>query len=1009
MRWATRPDIGFPSNGYRVTRLINGQVDAELPGSPFVLPPSGSWSQLAQEAQVRRPPAGPYFPTIEQENLDYLLPLIALADLTTDPTAWPFLAEEVADFFGSPHEDDAVLGMAYWLPGAPPSLAQLLADPNAGQDVIRFYRDSATGFLLSLATRFEYAVLLGLATDDEVTTSGDVQYVLHAEFGGDLDLEANATSDRTMTNRLCDPRAPDELILSRYPGSVPHPAFEHIVGWNPPAELMPQDPAGEPLPIEVLVPKAPAAFTALEWSPPNETGQLIDHEPVLYELTRFGHGASTAGLDTAPAVPGTAVFEEIVPGELLMRPDTTPHFLDLPGMPWPDLEGYYTYRIRGVDLLGARSSKFTEATLRHADDIPPSSPRLRYSGEQTLEFGADSPPLTLDLQVDWGAAEDFAGPDVAEFRVAARWRPRMVESVTVDSVSDVDALHADLQLAQLDVPPASYDGTQLVLPNGTFLIESYTPGTPASMRVFKSDGTLPEPSDGAIFAAGVPTAPVRAARMARAPVVAAKVNTTNDVAPIDIELTPVDGQSLPTGEHARIYLHLLRSEFEAERMAAATWRLAEPPPDVPRLEALLLWRSLPDPATALQQSPALIFAHHEITVTVTPPADFVAGVLQLEGVAADDASYRDSPNIPGTDQTLENLTGNEGAPGLTAISVRSTDPPDQPAVAPWDPQRIIWAESAADYSEHAAYRLMWSETAGAARYEVWRAHEGALQPPDATLSDEDLRISAAAQPGAFGLRSDHVFSSSHHDKIPGRSPTRVLYRVRAVNLAGVPGAWSEVIGPVHVPDVHPPSAPTLLRLGPPSETSTRTVRIEWSQTGPLHGLRFEVERRRPDEPRWSLVQAVPASAATSPGRWAVLHEDVAPGSPHLYRVVAIREALDPIDPFGASTRPIASIPSSEKTGLAAGELRPPEDLSATVDVTTGSVTLTWSNRDDYTEVEIRRRGAQRFGFARLGRVSRDSEVFVDESVPSGTYTYAVRGLGGSRRADAAATAEVDVS
>jgi hypothetical protein len=83
-----------------------------------------------------------------------------------------------------------------------------------------------------------------------------------------------------------------------------------------------------------------------------------------------------------------------------------------------------------------------------------------------------------------------------------------------------------------------------------------------------------------------------------------------------------------------------------------------------------------------------------------------------------------------------------------------------------------------------------------------RALKGALVGATSTITDLDLCGLAATQPGGFEQRSGHIIFSTHYtDEIPGRAPTRAIFCVRAISAAGVPGFFSEVIGPVYVPDV----------------------------------------------------------------------------------------------------------------------------------------------------------------------------------------------------------------
>jgi hypothetical protein len=350
-----------------------------------------------------------------------------------------------------------------------------------------------------------------------------------------------------------------------------------------------------------------------------------------------------------------------------------------------------------------------------------------------------------------------------------------------------------------------------------------------------------------------------------------------------------------------------------------------------------------------------------------------------------------------------NLRGNESSGAEVLLSVRSTALPPAPTVGVFDPAARLWASSAANYAEQARFEVQWTAVAGAVRYEVWRVLEGRLTGATAQTPDVELRVLAAAQPSAFELRTAEAFGTSFDDELPGRAPTRALYRVRSVSAAGIAGAFSPVIGPVHVPDVRPPPAPNLLRVVAvaPAEAD-RALAIEWTQPALAPDVRFEIEARTPDEPnaRFALVGTLAPGTATVAGRFRFVHGDRVPGRRYEYRVIGVREALDPIDPAGAAKRDIRSVPSAVRAGVAisAAPLAAPTGVAATHDAAIAGVRLAWTNADAYQRIAVYRRAPTRFGFELVTELDGAAEGHDDLAVGPGAWAYQLRARGVSREA-----------
>ncbi|MEO8667476.1 MAG: hypothetical protein ABI399_03105 [Bauldia sp.] len=998
LRWASRIDLGFPQSGYRVSRR-SLPAGTSQPIGTFFLPDTSSWPAFVADAEARRPQCGPYFRTVDEKAFAYLLPIIRLCDPRTSPGEIPGLVGKAADFFGDTHKGDAELAFSHWQFGAVPTVAALLQQQATASAIEQFYRKRCMAFLLVMALRFEYAVLFGLATDDPAPGRGTVVYSVQAIFAR---ARGSAESAPIKAGIDCAPAAPDWAEAIRQPGGVLYPHATLWTDWTPPAGLGPDSNADNARPSAASWPKVPAALTALSWAEAPPEPNLIGLGPVLYRIGRFAHGAATAALAVPPALPADAVFVPLGDGEEMIRAHQPPHFVDTPGMVWPPLEGHYEYEVRGVDLLGVVSAGAARVGIRHHDDIAPPAPRAVHEGDISRAVEAGATSIDVDLRIGWGAGEDFGGPDVVEFRAAASFRPLNTTPLRIMSVSDGGPLHADLVVAALALPVDALRGALLTLPSGEYPIVSHGSGTPANLRVRKVNGRLPSAGEeGVVFASAGATTPMRVGRIARQPAVPSAVTQVPSLAPLEIELAPAAAVALPDDAFPSVYLHLLGGSFTAERIGAGRFRIEPPRPGTPGEERWLSWQALADPQSAMLNSPVVLFPPHRMSLSVPLPAGFLTGTLTLHVTAADGAAYVASPALPVAAPSLAQAFGNESARASLTLSLRSLALPGDIAVPTFDPTLRLWASSAANYSEAATYRLTWPAAAGAARYEVWRILETALPGATPGMTDIELRAIATAE-APFALRSDQIFGTTYLDALPGRTPVRALYRVRAVSPAGTAAAFSGLIGPVHVPDVRQPPAPNLLRASPlPPEEADRAVALEWTEAGSLADVRFEVWFRDAtgDAAAPELAGTVPAGTTPGPGRrFRFVHAGRPPGRMATYYVVAVREALDPIDPAAASRRDIASFASQKLSaaGLRTGPLAAPGGVEASLDAS--GVELRWTTEDDYEAIEIRRRDPGQFGFAFLARIDGTATSYRDLVAEPGLFTYQVRAIGHSRMA-----------
>lgn len=997
VRWAAKFDLGMPISGYKVLRrpLPQGEL-VEL--GTYCLPNTTGWPQFLADAKKRKPKCGPYFDEINKSDFIELLPIIRLCDPRTDASEMAGLIERAAHFFGETHRSDEALAFQYWRFSAVPPLAQLLTHPLVGPAVEQHYRRQSLALLQLLALRFEYAALFGLAIDDSEAGDGDVAYQVRANFGG---VQGMADSDAVIAGSECQPPPPAWVTAERAPGGVIHSIASLFPNWRPPAGLAAMDGDGQSLPPSATWPRVPAALTALAWEEAPPEPKLIGHGPVLYRVSRFDHGPDTAAQMSPPALPTGAIFEQLGDGEDHIRGRNPPHYIDTPNMEWPPLAGHYTYDVKGVDLLGVASLNGSRATVRHHDDLPPPSPRVERVGEPIISLENDN-LVDVPLRIIWESPEEFGGPDVVEFRVASSFRPLQPLALDIISASVSGPLHIDLVVASLPIAANALAGCILSLADADYPIVSNGAGVNAPLRIRRPAGRMiATPVTGQTLAPGPVTPVTRVARMMRKPMVPVSVTTIFSVEPLELKVASADSEPIPNDEHVSLYLHLLNATLRARRMSAGRYQLELPEAETP---AGARWQQLvamlPTDA-GLKNSPAILFPHHDLDVRAPIPTGAAAGSLMLHVTAADGADYVASPVQPVYDPSLANARGNESARATVTLAVRRLMPPGDVVVGPHDPTRRIWAKSAANYAEEASYELSWPAAAGAARYEVWRILEGGIAGASKATPDGELR-QLAADSDNFQLRGDKVFGTSYVDGIIGRAPVRALYKVRAVSVAGITGGFSEIIGPVYVPDVRQPPPPMLMKAAPMLPgVAERSILLEWvAPTAP--DIRFDIWCASAAEPNTSRECVHTAPAGSSPdtdGRFRFIHGDRVPGKLFNYEVVAVREALDPIDPTAVARRDIVSASSLtlSAAALASGPLLPPANGAA--EATGTGVKLTWQLADHYDAIEVRRRSQGRFAFVLVERLEGTATTFHDSTPQLGSVTYRIRGIAASRLAD----------
>ena len=996
LRWAFAPEHGFPASGFTVLRDDGSQVGV------FFLPEVKEFDAFAEEYELRRPRCGPYFQDeMAVESLWQLRPLIQLVDPRTDPALIPDAVRDVARFLGESHTADPELRHKYWGQGTPLMVEEMLGKSTLEPVITEYYRKRALDLILLLSLRFEFAAFFGLGTDDEEYRGG--RYYVQMEINGD------PVSVATLEEEVptCMPEPPEWLEATAVPGFVRHPDFEPFSGWAPPVLLAPTDANGNPLPSSALEPRVAAHVSALTWAePPAEEEGLIGHGAVLYRLWRDGGRLS--------------------PTSDIVRPEREPHYVDEHGGPWPPLEGPYTYEIRSVNLLGEESQDAAKASIEHVDSFAPPPPGGQLPDGSAIEISQPGLPVSFKTLLDWDATQDFVAPDAQEFRVAVRWLPVAYTAVRVLAVTEVDGKVADLLVDSL--PAGNYSGGMLSVGGRDFPIQSVVMGTTATIRVLRVSDASPSLPNGEgpnalIIGAGLPTALTRVAQVSRAlslPAWTSGVQLGSDFPVLTtdfprVDVTPLSGSQLTDDKYPyRIYIHLFRATFVGRLIGADSFQLERPAdPAAPALALFNAWKALPatEATAALLNSPVIVYPQHEVSVSVQPPAGFETGLLEIHLTASDNKVYVNSPSLPASDPALLNLKGNEGQSSVLNLSVRSTLEPAVPGLPlygsgpgqPWDVGLRVWARSAADFAESAQFLVKWQPASSAVRYEVWRVLQEGLPGASASTSDGDLRALAVSYPDAFQLRSDVEFGIGYWDDLPGRAPTRALYKVRAVSAGGVRGPFSDIIGPVHVPDVRRPAAPNLLRASALRHDPIATppvpdlaIQLDWTQPGDRSDLRFDLyfRPRSTGEPFALAGSVARGTAPDAFGRYRFTHIGRMRGETYEYQVVAVREAPDPIDPTGVSRRNIAG-PASDlrrATALSTLPLLPPTGLNASYNAPDFGLELGWTNAATYTRFVVWRRKPTNYGFAMVDEIlNTDGQVssYWHSFPGSGTWVYQV--------------------
>jgi hypothetical protein len=245
--------------------------------------------------------------------------------------------------------------------------------------------------------------------------------------------------------------------------------------------------------------------------------------------------------------------------------------------------------------------------------------------------------------------------------------------------------------------------------------------------------------------------------------------------------------------------------------------------------------------------------------------------------------------------------------------------------------------------------------------------------------------------------TERAFLPRWTDYLPGKAPTRAVYRVRGITAAGVASDWL-VIALVRVPDVRIPPPPNFLVARPPANGENRAIECTWTHAGPRAGIGFVIEARDhsagldPEDGWQDLIELLPLAVALGPdGRFRLNVGGQRPGCLQDLRICAIRHALDPDDPRAITLRRIRSVPSKTQQASATGNILGPTNLILVISAD-GVATLRWSNTDSYRNLEVQRREPGRWGFERKP-IAADATQWTEKLTAHGKWAFRLIAVG----------------
>lgn len=1045
LRWDPDPVYRFPTGGFALeierdgvrTTLVSA---LSLPGARQV---GGYWRiedldlEADRAARDVSPGHGRYDVLPDAAEALALKPMLTFVLPYPDPAELALHLPSVAESLDMGHKGDPYLAQTYWPTSPAPEIDAIVAMATSSDayeqavysEVTRWYRESAYTWLSALARRFGMARFLGLAFND-IQPAGSwpatwIRYRLFADYG--FPVRSGPKIPGPPNSRY--PRPPLDLALTEGRSLVGYPAFKPFFepsGWaetapNPgDAILRKLHEAAQRGPRFYPSPTAQLSWAAVEDDPPDgaparldtgvepdedESGSDEDHDDqaqaqarpkaALWKIERLSLGAGPTD-GSEPPIDPAAIYDICHDGEAVLA-GALNQFEDDRAMPWGQvpLDGWYAYRVTGIDIFGIAGLPGDPVLHRFRDTIGPPPPRL--SGPDAT-IGLEGAPADFPLSIHWDAIQEYEAPDAEFFRIRQVWTPQGLAGVRVVSARPVSGalgiLQAIVELrgsANVVLPDADLDRYargKLMTADGEYEILGRETSGVSQVRVRRSGGRLPPPGPASLqfLEPSIETASeVEIRKLA----VAVKI-TLVSLAPFVVSLTSLDPAAV-IADTSTLAIHLLDIALPYQLAPGGAGFLLSEPSDpngkAARLVAHLRTLGLAQVAAFFDESPALALPGHEVMIRLAPPPAFVTGSLEVRVSAVDTAR----------DVTDPSFAGNEGEPAtLTRIAISRVVPATINVRPP-----MIWARAAAAFVDEAEVRLTWPEVPGAGWYEVGRLLVTALGL-GSNASDDDLLDLGAAELAAevprYERRTSGAPLNEYIDRLAGGSPARALYSARAVTAAGIAGPWA-LVALVRVPDIRVPPVPNFLTVRPAGD---RALELQWIAAGPLQGFGFRVEARIPaanrhEDDDWSTVaEFAPTTLTPRPGGRFIASLGGRPAGLLMeYRLVGVRYALDPDDPRAKSIRQIAGRPSPRLAVRAGGELVPPADLRANAKTV---VELRWRNRDAYVSIEVRRRDPGSHGYRRFPVQGGHEHYREAEKLAPGTYVYEVAAIGHGRRA-----------
>ncbi|MEO8397886.1 MAG: hypothetical protein ABI700_33140, partial [Chloroflexota bacterium] len=221
------------------------------------------------------------------------------------------------------------------------------------------------------------------------------------------------------------------------------------------------------------------------------------------------------------------------------------------------------------------------------------------------------------------------------------------------------------------------------------------------------------------------------------------------------------------------------------------------------------------------------------------------------------------------------------------------------------------------------------------------------------LSDPQLQALAnrVGSEAAFRrVNSASVTETSYTDSLDGRGQGLMLYRVRAVNNAGVLGDWSDTYPPVHIYDITPPARPVVTSI----VSGERSVTLNWRANAESDLAHYHLWRAESGEALADLRRTAP-TLVMSPTAGAVIEtypdEALLAGKSYAYRIAAV-------DSSGNVSEP-SPIYTARPVDTAAPE--PPTWRGARWNDEASAVLLRWTLADGTQETLIQRRSPSEGG------------------------------------------------